>query len=160
VSFFVVHVTLGDGDLRRRLERSLTEFMCSIFVASWTGVVKYHGPRPTPGANKVYVANHTSMIDFIILQQVRRLLGCTHCGASVTTRGACSTLRGAIMMASSLVEPRVRWAVTAADGELQISSTGVRSLGHHAAALGMGWMAAGHRVAEHWVFPPQPTHRF
>ena len=46
--------------------------MCSIFVASWTGVVKYHGPRPTPGANKVYVANHTSMIDFIILQQVRR----------------------------------------------------------------------------------------
>ena len=33
-------------------------------------MVKYHGPRPTPGANKVYVANHTSMIDFIILQQV------------------------------------------------------------------------------------------
>jgi hypothetical protein len=35
-SFFIVHVTLRNGDLRRRLERSLTEFMCSIFVASWT----------------------------------------------------------------------------------------------------------------------------
>mmetsp|Transcript_20669 Transcript_20669/g.39275 ORF Transcript_20669/g.39275 Transcript_20669/m.39275 type:complete len:499 (+) Transcript_20669:149-1645(+) len=73
--FFVVSTVLSPSKLRRRLERSLTEFICSAFVASWTGVVKYHGPRPTPGANKVYVANHTSMIDFIILQQV--------CGHSV-----------------------------------------------------------------------------
>eukprot|EP00240_Pyramimonas_obovata_P004957 CAMPEP_0118944026 /NCGR_PEP_ID=MMETSP1169-20130426/39515_1 /TAXON_ID=36882 /ORGANISM="Pyramimonas obovata, Strain CCMP722" /LENGTH=413 /DNA_ID=CAMNT_0006889423 /DNA_START=245 /DNA_END=1482 /DNA_ORIENTATION=+ len=70
VLFFTVHFTLRDGELRRRLERSLTEFMCGVFVASWSGVVKYHGPRPTRGPNKVCVANHTSMIDFIILQQV------------------------------------------------------------------------------------------
>eukprot|EP00983_Pelagomonas_calceolata_P125091 1161181-Pelagomonas_calceolata.AAC.3 len=34
---------------------------------SWCAVVKYHGPRPTPGPDKVWVANHTSMIDYTIL---------------------------------------------------------------------------------------------
>ncbi|GAY46118.1 hypothetical protein CUMW_094530 [Citrus unshiu] len=40
------------------------------FVASWTGVVKYHGPRPSMRPKQVFVANHTSMIDFIILEQM------------------------------------------------------------------------------------------
>ncbi|KAJ0678773.1 putative glycerol-3-phosphate 1-O-acyltransferase [Helianthus annuus] len=26
--------------------RALVELICSFFVASWTGVVNYHGPRP------------------------------------------------------------------------------------------------------------------
>lgn len=34
------------------------------------GVVRYHGPRPSFLTNQVFVANHTSMIDFIILEQV------------------------------------------------------------------------------------------
>jgi hypothetical protein len=37
------------------------------FVASWTGVIRFHGPRPIRGAGRVWVANHTSMIDYIIL---------------------------------------------------------------------------------------------
>ncbi|KAM5550916.1 hypothetical protein ABKV19_027320 [Rosa sericea] len=44
--------------------------MCSFFVASWTGVVKYHGPKPSMRPKQVFVANHTSMIDFIILEQM------------------------------------------------------------------------------------------
>ncbi|KAL6176323.1 hypothetical protein ACLB2K_052957 [Fragaria x ananassa] len=44
--------------------------LLSFFVASWTGVVKYHGPRPSIRPKQVFVANHTSMIDFIILEQV------------------------------------------------------------------------------------------
>ncbi|WZZ21746.1 hypothetical protein YC2023_123133 [Brassica napus] len=40
------------------------------FVGSWTGVVKYHGPRPSIRPKQVYVANHTSMIDFIVLEQM------------------------------------------------------------------------------------------
>ncbi len=49
-----------------------TRIICSAFVMSWSGVIKFHGTRPkarkgrSPG---VYVANHSSMIDFIILQQ-------------------------------------------------------------------------------------------
>ncbi|KAL0750912.1 hypothetical protein Bca101_032915 [Brassica carinata] len=34
------------------------------------GVVKYHGPRPSIRPKQVYVANHTSMIDFIVLEQM------------------------------------------------------------------------------------------
>ncbi|TVU38614.1 hypothetical protein EJB05_11998 [Eragrostis curvula] len=29
------------------VDRKLVEMMCSVFVASWTGVIKYHGPRPS-----------------------------------------------------------------------------------------------------------------
>jgi hypothetical protein len=29
------------------VQRKLVEMMCSVFVASWTGVIKYHGPRPS-----------------------------------------------------------------------------------------------------------------
>uniref|UniRef100_A0A7N0UQ33 Phospholipid/glycerol acyltransferase domain-containing protein n=1 Tax=Kalanchoe fedtschenkoi TaxID=63787 RepID=A0A7N0UQ33_KALFE len=41
---------------RMKFERFLVELICSFFVASWTGVI--------------FVANHTSMIDFIILEQM------------------------------------------------------------------------------------------
>ncbi|KNA14949.1 hypothetical protein SOVF_102640, partial [Spinacia oleracea] len=40
------------------------------FVASWTGVIKYHGPRPSVRSKQIFVANHTSMIDFIVLEQM------------------------------------------------------------------------------------------
>lgn len=43
------------------------QFQCQMFVASWTGVVRYHGPRPVNRPNHVWVCNHTSMIDYIIL---------------------------------------------------------------------------------------------
>ena len=55
------------GVRRRAAERWLVRFMCVMFVVSWTGVIRYHGPRPMPAANRVWVANHTSMIDYIVL---------------------------------------------------------------------------------------------
>jgi glycerol-3-phosphate O-acyltransferase 3/4 len=69
--FFPVHFALrGHDTLRGQIERGLVEFICSVFVASWTGVVRYHGPRPSRRAKQVFVANHTSMIDFVILEQM------------------------------------------------------------------------------------------
>jgi len=50
-------------------ERALIRFLASAFVFSWTGVVKYHGPVPSRRPRQVFVANHTSMIDFIVLEQ-------------------------------------------------------------------------------------------
>eukprot|EP00899_Mesostigma_viride_P000836 jgi/Mesvir1/10753/Mv13822-RA.1 len=70
VLFFPVHIVLKGRPLRFRVERLLVEMLCHMFVASWTGVIKYHGPRPSRKPNQVFVANHTSMIDFIILEQV------------------------------------------------------------------------------------------
>ncbi|RVX12070.1 Glycerol-3-phosphate acyltransferase 9 [Vitis vinifera] len=87
-SFIPVHFLLkGNDKLRKKLElvtlankrtspwlssiqRCLVELICSFFVASWTGVVKYHGPRPSRRPQQVFVANHTSMIDFIVLEQM------------------------------------------------------------------------------------------
>ncbi|KAH7849222.1 hypothetical protein Vadar_014805 [Vaccinium darrowii] len=66
----VLVLTLGHDKLRKKLERGLVELICSFFVASWTGVVKYHGPRPSMRPKQVFVSNHTSMIDFIILEQM------------------------------------------------------------------------------------------
>ncbi|XP_030942436.1 glycerol-3-phosphate acyltransferase 9 [Quercus lobata] len=70
-SYIPVHFLLkGHDKLRKKIERSLVELICSFFVASWTGVVKYHGPQPSMRPKQVFVANHTSMIDFIILEQM------------------------------------------------------------------------------------------
>ena len=33
------------------------------------GVIRYYGARPSFRNNQVFVANHTSMVDFIILEQ-------------------------------------------------------------------------------------------
>jgi glycerol-3-phosphate O-acyltransferase 3/4 len=65
--FFPIHYLVKDKKTRLELERSLVQFQCAIFVASWTGVVRYHGPRPVNRPNHVWVSNHTSMIDYIIL---------------------------------------------------------------------------------------------
>jgi hypothetical protein len=35
------------------LESSLVQFMCSVFVALWRGIVKYHGPWPSRWAKQV-----------------------------------------------------------------------------------------------------------
>lgn len=56
-----------DTPLRRRLERRLVRWSACAWVASWSGVIKYHGPKPVPAPNRVWVANHSSMIDYTIL---------------------------------------------------------------------------------------------
>lgn len=43
------------------------QFLAQAFVMSWTGVVRYHGPRPSVTPGRVWVANHTSMIDYAVL---------------------------------------------------------------------------------------------
>jgi len=70
IFFFSVSVFVWPKSFKRSLQQWSIRKMCGVFVLSWTGVVKYHGARPTSGPNKVFVANHTSMIDFIILQQM------------------------------------------------------------------------------------------
>jgi hypothetical protein len=67
--WFALHCrcVLQDSPLRKRIERELVRWAACTWVASWSGVIKYHGPRPTPCPNHVWVANHSSMIDYTIL---------------------------------------------------------------------------------------------
>ena len=37
------------------LQRSLVELICCFFVASWTGVIKYHGPQPVMRPKQVII---------------------------------------------------------------------------------------------------------
>ena len=69
VAFFVITplATARNPARAATWQRALIRFMCQIFVASWTAVVRYHGPKPAPRPGHVWVANHTSMIDYMIL---------------------------------------------------------------------------------------------
>jgi len=58
-----------DPALQQKYQLLLLQFYCKIFVASWSGVVRYHGPRPQKRSNQVFVANHTTVFDIVILQQ-------------------------------------------------------------------------------------------
>eukprot|EP00889_Picochlorum_renovo_P005675 jgi/Picre1/32705/NNA_008050.t1 len=55
------------GERRAQAERAAVHFLAQAFIVSWTGIIKYHGPRPVPKAGRVWVANHTSMIDYAVL---------------------------------------------------------------------------------------------
>eukprot|EP01026_Neomeris_dumetosa_P061472 TRINITY_DN5803_c0_g1_i10.p1 TRINITY_DN5803_c0_g1~~TRINITY_DN5803_c0_g1_i10.p1 ORF type:complete len:377 (+),score=33.26 TRINITY_DN5803_c0_g1_i10:99-1229(+) len=65
--FFMVQLLWKEGKQKTKMERAMVRILCGVFVASWTGVIKYHGPIPSPKANCVWVANHTSMIDYVVL---------------------------------------------------------------------------------------------
>eukprot|EP00227_Mantoniella_beaufortii_P017908 CAMPEP_0197597888 /NCGR_PEP_ID=MMETSP1326-20131121/28192_1 /TAXON_ID=1155430 /ORGANISM="Genus nov. species nov., Strain RCC2288" /LENGTH=442 /DNA_ID=CAMNT_0043164617 /DNA_START=258 /DNA_END=1582 /DNA_ORIENTATION=+ len=69
ISFIFVHNLLR-GKMRIRWERGLVHLYAMAHVVSWTSVIKYHGPKPTKRSGHVYVCNHTSMIDYIVLSQV------------------------------------------------------------------------------------------
>lgn len=58
---------MQDTPLRRTLERKLVNWCACGWVASWNGVIKYHGPKPVPKRNHIWVANHSSMIDYTVL---------------------------------------------------------------------------------------------
>lgn len=66
IGFAAVDAVLK-GHRKQQAERRLVQFLCQVFVMSWTGVIKYHGPRPVPAPGRVWVANHSSMIDFAVL---------------------------------------------------------------------------------------------
>jgi hypothetical protein len=55
---------------RLSAESSCVRIFASSFVVSWSGVVRYHGIRPSDTMQKrVFVANHSSMIDVAIVLQ-------------------------------------------------------------------------------------------
>lgn len=68
VSFFLVTTFISNQQSKMRKQRKLILIWARIFVASWSGVIRYHGIRPNRGKNQIHVANHTSLIDVILLQ--------------------------------------------------------------------------------------------
>eukprot|EP00871_Galdieria_phlegrea_P001193 jgi/Galph1/2074/GphlegSOOS_G756.1 len=65
--FIAVGFIFPRSELRSKIEQRLLRFLASVFIASWSGIVRFHGKRPAKKANQIYVANHTSLIDIIVL---------------------------------------------------------------------------------------------
>ena len=55
---------MQEGPRRWRLERLLVQNQCWIFVASWTGVIRYHGPRPEPVRSATFSACLSDMLQY------------------------------------------------------------------------------------------------
>ena len=61
---------------RKLIQQKIIQFYCSMFVASWSGVIRYHGPKPNTNninyinnQGGVFVANHTTVFDIVVLMQ-------------------------------------------------------------------------------------------
>lgn len=68
VAFVVVDILFRRrSTMKVAVQKRLIMFLASTFVASWGGLVRYHGRRPRRQANQIYVANHTSPIDLIVM---------------------------------------------------------------------------------------------
>ncbi|KAJ3045096.1 1-acylglycerol-3-phosphate O-acyltransferase 6 (lysophosphatidic acid acyltransferase, zeta) [Rhizophlyctis rosea] len=48
-------------------QRWLFKFYCGAFLRSWGSQIRYHGKKPKPNTPHVFVANHTSFIDYLVL---------------------------------------------------------------------------------------------
>jgi glycerol-3-phosphate O-acyltransferase 3/4 len=114
-ALLLLPVLVRDAATRARYQRFMLRWICGVFVMSWTGVIRYHGVIPARRTNQIYVSNHTSMIDMLVLQQMNtfavvgqkhkgwiavaqeRLLGCLGCiwfdRASMTNRDATALVR-------------------------------------------------------------------
>eukprot|EP00808_Paulinella_micropora_P007288 g7097.t1 len=78
----VLFLVYKDKSRRKLQERKLASYLAYMFVFSWFGVVKYHGVAQARKPNRIWVANHTSMIDIMVLLTVNSyaLVGQRHPG--------------------------------------------------------------------------------
>lgn len=58
------------AERRHELERKLIVLYSACWIMSMSGVIAYHGTRPRMRPHSIYVANHSSLIDLIVLQQL------------------------------------------------------------------------------------------
>eukprot|EP01105_Mastigella_eilhardi_P028606 TRINITY_DN9559_c0_g1_i1.p1 TRINITY_DN9559_c0_g1~~TRINITY_DN9559_c0_g1_i1.p1 ORF type:complete len:560 (-),score=149.41 TRINITY_DN9559_c0_g1_i1:85-1764(-) len=77
-------IWLSNRDEKTKMSRlrKLTQFYCSMWVACWSGVIRYHGIKPRKRPNQVFVSNHTTIYDIFILQQhmTYAIIGQKHTG--------------------------------------------------------------------------------
>jgi len=60
-----------DSMKRNKIELALVKFLAQAFITAFGGVIKYHGVLPRKKANQVFVANHSTMNDVLLLLQLR-----------------------------------------------------------------------------------------
>ncbi|EME26682.1 phospholipid/glycerol acyltransferase family protein [Galdieria sulphuraria] len=82
VLLFLIHIFIRNTATKERIIQRYLVLYAGAWIMSLSGVVRYHGTRPKKGSNKIFVANHTTMLDFAILLQIHpfSVLGQLHNG--------------------------------------------------------------------------------
>jgi len=77
-----IQLFIRNATTRNSIIQHCLVLYASAWIMSLSGVVRYHGTRPKKGSNKIFVANHTTMLDFAILLQIHpfSVLGQLHGG--------------------------------------------------------------------------------
>lgn len=70
ICFALSRLLLPRSAFKFKLERIIVRLICFCWVASWSAVITCHGPKPTASKGRVWVSNHTSMIDWLVLSQI------------------------------------------------------------------------------------------
>ncbi|MES1922716.1 hypothetical protein MHBO_004241 [Bonamia ostreae] len=68
-NFFIASIPIFSKQKKSFLRRKLAVFLAISFAFSWGSVVKFHGELPEYETNQIFVCNHTSMIDYLLLLQ-------------------------------------------------------------------------------------------
>eukprot|EP00871_Galdieria_phlegrea_P001921 jgi/Galph1/272/GphlegSOOS_G5061.1 len=78
----IIETFIRDVRRRREIIQRCLVLYAGAWIMSLSGVVRYHGMRPRKGPHRVYIANHTTMIDFAVLLQIHpfAVLGQLHGG--------------------------------------------------------------------------------
>jgi len=69
IAMFCVSWCVKNEKKQKEIQRWIIQFYCSVFIAAWSGVIRYHGTRPQKRPNQVFVANHTTVFDIVVLSQ-------------------------------------------------------------------------------------------
>ena len=69
IAFIIVSNLVKNKSTKIRLQRAIIRQYASVWVASWNGVIKYHGIKPSRHPNQIVVANHTTVLDICVLLQ-------------------------------------------------------------------------------------------
>jgi len=67
IAFTAISTMMPKCTLKNYLRQRLICFFSSAWVASFGGIIRYHGQRPRRQPNQIYVANHTSLLDCYLL---------------------------------------------------------------------------------------------
>jgi glycerol-3-phosphate O-acyltransferase 3/4 len=54
-----------------QFKQNLLTNYCSLFIMAMTGVIHRHGVPPVRRPNQIYVANHTTVLDVVVLMQIQ-----------------------------------------------------------------------------------------
>ena len=68
--FSLSRMLMPKCSFKLRLEKAIVRSIAFCWVASWSAVITCHGPKPVASKGRVWVSNHTSMVDWLVLSQV------------------------------------------------------------------------------------------